>query len=108
MKTPTKFRPVPRLGRIAKTLILSGAMALAAHGTSAAVAESAPQVTVRYDDLNLSSAYGIEILKRRIRHAAEVVCGGADAREVNSTMQHLKCVRDAADSALARVNWRAN
>ena len=110
MKTSTKLRSVPALGRISKTLIMTcGAMALAAHSPRAAVAaESVPQVTVRYDDLNLSSESGMNALKQRIRHAAEIVCGEVDTRDTRGLTQHFKCVRDAADTALTRVNWRGN
>jgi len=110
MKTSTQLRSTPALGRISKTLIIAGgAMALAAHSPGAAVAvESVQQVTVRYDDLNLSSESGINALKQRIRHAAEMVCGEVDTREIGGSTQHLKCVRDAANTALARVNWRRN
>jgi UrcA family protein len=110
MKTSTKLRSIPALGRISKTLIIAGgAMALAAHSPRAAVAaESVQQVTVRYDDLNLSSESGINALKQRIRRAAEIVCGEGDTRDARGLTQHNKCVRDAADTALTRVNWRRN
>jgi UrcA family protein len=109
MNTPDKFRPITRLERIAKILITGGAMALAVHSPSAAIAaESVRQVTVRYDDLNLTSASGIKVLKQRIWHAAEIVCGEVDTRELDAFKQYLKCARDATDSALARVNWRGN
>jgi UrcA family protein len=110
MKTANKLRSKPALGRISKTLIITGgAMALAAHSPRAAVAaESMPQVTVRYDDLNLSSESGIKALKLRIRHAAEIVCGEVDTREIRGLTQHLNCVHDAADTALTRVNWPGN
>lgn len=111
MKTSTKLRSIPALGRISKTLIITGgAMALAAHTPNAAVAaEIVQQVTVRYDDLNLSSGSGMKVLKQRIWHAAEIVCGGeVDMREIHGLTQHLKCVRDAADTALTRVNGSGN
>jgi UrcA family protein len=105
MNTSNKFRPITRFERIAKTLITGAAMVLAVHNPIAAVAaESVRQVTVRYDDLNLTSASGIEVLEQRIRHAAEIVCGEVDIRE----FEQLKCARDATNSALARVNSRGN
>jgi UrcA family protein len=110
MKTSTNFRSISAPGRISRTLIImGGAMALAAHNPSSAVAaESVPQVTVRYDDLNLSSKAGIKALTQRIRHAAEIVCGELGTREIQDVTQHDKCVRDATDSALTRVNWRGD
>jgi UrcA family protein len=110
MKTSTKLRSIPALGRISKALIIAGgAMALAGHSPRVAVAaESVQQVTVRYGDLNLSSESGINALKQRIRHAAEMVCGEVDTREIRGSTQHLKCVRDAADTAPTRVNWWGN
>jgi UrcA family protein len=110
MKTSTKFRSISALGRISKTLIITGgAMALVAHNPSSAVAaESAPQVTVRYDDLNLSSEAGIKALTQRIRYAAKIVCSELGTREIQDVTEHDKCVRDATDSALTRVNWRRN
>jgi UrcA family protein len=110
MKTSTTLRSIPILGRISKTLIIAGgAMALAAHSPRAAVAaDSVQQITVRYDDLNLSSESGMKALKQRIRHAAEIVCGEVDTRNIDGSTQHLKCVRDAANTALTRVNSRGN
>jgi UrcA family protein len=105
MNTSNKFRPITRFERIAKTLITGAAMVLAVLNPIAAVAaESVRQVTVRYDDLNLTSASGIKVLEQRIRHAAEIVCGEVDIRE----FEQLKCARHATNSALARVNSRGN
>ena len=110
MKTSTTLRSIPIWGRISKTLIIAGGvMALVAHSPRAAVAAgSVQQVTVRYDDLNLSSESGMKTLKQRIRYAAEIACGEVDTREISRSTQHLKCVHDAADTALTRVNGRGN
>ena len=110
MKTPSNVHAVSRLGRISrtltKTLILSGAAALAAYSPSATFAEEGVrQVRVRYDDLNLASRSGVETLKRRIRNAAESVCDDGAAHQPELWLEYARCVNDKARDALSRVNW---
>ena len=106
MQTSTQARLISGPNRVLKTLMM-GAMVLASYGASMpAAADRARQISVRYDDLNLSSASGIEVLKRRIRGAAEIVCGEADTRELSGSMLRRQCVREAADAALKQVNWQ--
>ena len=82
-----------------KTLI--GALALAAT-VPAVAAESR---TVRYDDLNLASAAGIERLESRINGAARQVCGARDDYRQSLMLQAetKKCIADAKARAMAQV-----
>jgi UrcA family protein len=106
MKTSTRARLVSAPGHVCKILIAGGSMALATYYARAAIAEeNPPQVTVRYNDLNLTSASGAATLKRRIQRAAEAVCGDLSFRELQLSMQYRECVNDAADRALVQVHW---
>ena len=82
-----------------KTLI--GALALAAT-LPAAAAETR---VVRYDDLNLANAAGIERLERRINNAARDVCGAtSDYRESLVMLADTKkCIAEAKARAMAQV-----
>ena len=84
-----------------KTMI--GALALAA--TLPAAAATTESRLVRYDDLNLSNAAGIERLERRITNAARQVCGvsGNHRESVAELAETQKCIADAKASAMAQV-----
>jgi UrcA family protein len=60
-------------------------------------------LTVNVQDLDLSTAQGQEVLRRRIRWAADIVCGAPDTRELRLLAEYHACVSNATDSALAQV-----
>ncbi|HEY0802044.1 MAG TPA: UrcA family protein [Steroidobacteraceae bacterium] len=106
MKTFTRVRPVPGMGRVSKALVMGGVMALATGCTNATIAaENPPHITIRYEDLNLASASGVATLKHRIAHATEAVCGDLSTSVLRLSTQYRRCVKDASDRALAQVTW---
>jgi long-chain acyl-CoA synthetase len=63
-----------------------------------------PSITVRYDDLNLSTKRGVEILHRRINAAAQQVCGdGYEPGDLSRALAYHRCVNSAAEKALEKV-----
>jgi len=90
------------------TQLLAG-IAIAVAGLSVNSAEAhiddfAPRtLTVNVQDLDLSTAHGQEALRRRIRWAADIVCGAPDSRDLRLLANYHACVSDATDGALAQV-----
>jgi UrcA family protein len=103
MNTSIFFRPSASVRLFGSTFIAS-AMALAFY-TATASADDASQRTirVRYDDVNLSSASGVNRLKHRIMSAAKQVCGNDDERELLRSSSYQRCVAEATERALATV-----
>ena len=64
----------------------------------------APTKTVRYQDLNLNTDAGVQVLYKRIHGAANVVCGGYDAHDLVIARAHKACVDKAITDAVAAVN----
>ncbi len=91
------------LGRVG--LLAALGTVLGAHGVNSSAAEAEQRsMTVRYGDLNLSSRQGIDTLHRRIRWAAEIVCGGSDElRDPIRAVHYHACVSDATNRALEKV-----
>ena len=92
---------------VALTSVLAGGTAVA----------SSPQTysrTVRVGDLNLSTEQGADTALRRIRRAAQYVCGdGSNAHVLWTAASYRSCVRQAQDKAIAdlrspMVTARAN
>jgi UrcA family protein len=63
----------------------------------------APQVTVKYGDLNLANSQGVATLYSRIQAAAKNVCW-QDGRDIQSTVQRNACVDKAISGAVTKVN----
>ena len=90
------------------TQLLAG-IAIAVAGLSVNSAEAhiddfAPRtLTVSVQDLDLSTAHGQEALRRRIRWAADIVCGAPDTRDLRLLASYHACVSDTRDSALAQI-----
>jgi UrcA family protein len=105
MKMPT------RLSRQLNSRHL-GLMLLATVGCVAcdSLASAAPaetrSITIHYQDLDLSRPRAVETLKRRIRRAAEDVCGDFSLRELQISPEFLHCVDTATDKALAEISSR--
>lgn len=97
-----------------KILILAAATAVSATAlfSPPAFAQSAPtQLAVSYSDLDLSTAHGQRVLDRRLRTAAETVCGptsSADPRGKNDVRQcraeTLAYARAQRDTAIAQAS----
>ena len=90
-----------------KILIL--AAAAVAFSAAPAFAQTAPsQLVVNYSDLDLSTAHGVRLLDRRLRSAAETVCGptsDSDPRGKNEVRhcrtETLAVARAQRDTAIA-------
>ncbi|MEA3177293.1 MAG: hypothetical protein QOI59_816 [Gammaproteobacteria bacterium] len=103
MKTATHGRKLAR----SIQLITGIAVVAAGLGVSDAQAhmnDSAPRtLTVNVQDLDLASARGQDVLRRRIKWAAEIVCGGPDARDLRMQTEFRTCVDHATNGALAQI-----
>jgi UrcA family protein len=73
-----------------------------------------PSLTIGYSDVDLSSVQGESVLYKRLSAAAKTVCHDFEfTRETSLSLQlklpqlHAACMRQAIDSAVARVNQPA-
>jgi UrcA family protein len=64
----------------------------------------APTRTVRYADLNLNTPAGTSVLYKRIRYAAEEVCGDAKWRGLAQVAAAKECVDHAVYVSVHSVN----
>ena len=90
----------------AALLLLAGAWQCGALAAPAAsTATNVEQITVHFGDLNIDQTTGAVVLYRRIRHAAERVCG---EREVPGSrvvsLDWRRCVADSIDRAVASLD----
>ena len=87
----------------AVTACMAVGLASVAHAVTPA---DAPSVTVRFGDLNLASAKGVDTLHARINAAAHQVCGssGVDHRDLPAYASERACVSQAIANALRDVN----
>jgi len=63
-------------------------------------------LAVKVQDLDLNSAQGQEVLRRRIKWAADIVCGAPDTRDLRMLANYHACVSEATNGALAQVGAR--
>jgi UrcA family protein len=85
---------------VVATALAVGMLAGVAH---AAEAEAQAQV-VRFQDLNLNTDAGVQVLYKRIQRAANQVCGVVDVRDLAVARAHQACVAKAVGDAVATVN----
>lgn len=64
---------------------------------------SRPTYVVSFADLNLDSATGTELLYRRIRWGAEVVCRSLQGRGISQQILHDRCESEAIGRAVNDV-----
>lgn len=96
-----------KLTALRRSLALAGAFAsLAATATSFAAPPSAeaPSVVVRYGDLNLATAVGVDTLYRRISNAARQVCPDVYSRDLSTVAAGERCQADAVTRAVHELN----
>ena len=98
------FKSSPRAPRVSLALASLGCLV----GSAGALADGGAHyvthsVTVRYADLNLSSAAGANTLYRRIVGAARFSCG-YEGKSLREQMQWQSCVKSAVADAVATVN----
>lgn len=84
-------------------LALAAATLMAALTTGATAAE-VPQVHVNYQDLNLNTPAGAQVLYRRIRTAADHVCAIPGTRDLTTLGAAKACANHAIADAVAQVN----
>ncbi len=85
-------------GRVVAAVALFAALAAGAQ------AADAPQVHVKYADLDVGTTAGATILYQRIRAAADQVCGVPGTWELARVRQVKACVARAVADAVAAVN----
>jgi UrcA family protein len=84
--------------------VVMGVAVAAAMLVGVAQGAEAPTKTVRYQDLNLNTEAGVQVLYKRIHGAANVVCGNYDVRDLVVARAHKACVDRAVTEAVAAVN----
>lgn len=88
-------------------LVLAG-MALVSPVLLAQAAASgpgdAPAIQVSYAGLDLSSPAGAEILYRRLKGAAEHVCGSVNSRQPSQSARWSVCYNKALSDAVAKLD----
>jgi UrcA family protein len=93
-----------RLHTVIATVLFGGAISGFAVLPADAGVFDAPQVTVKYGDLNISSPHGAAVLYRRIRGAAETVCAPYDRSDLWSKQLLNACINKAVLNAVTQVN----
>lgn len=74
---------------------------MVAHADQAA--NEVPARTVHYSDLNLNTEAGAATLYRRIRNAAEQVCGDVGSRQLEQAAAARACIHQAIYSSVQSV-----
>lgn len=95
---PTTFR---------RSLAVAGAFAALAVTTgsfAAAPSDQPSTVTVRYGDLNLDTAAGVDTLYHRISSAARAVCHDENSRDLAIVAAVKHCQENAIAQAVHEVN----
>jgi UrcA family protein len=96
-----------KLTTFRRSLAVVGAFAGLAVTTisfAAPLSDDPPSVTVRYDDLNLSTSAGVDALYRRISNAARQVCPDARSRDLGIVAASERCQANAVAQAVRDVN----
>lgn len=91
-----------------KTLFVSAALLMAAHGASAAdsitVGYTQLSEKVTYTDLDVNKAEGAQALYKRLNRAAKNVCAPLRGRELSRATAHRACIGEALANAVGEVN----
>jgi UrcA family protein len=98
MKTFGGFRVVIATAIVG---VISGSFAAL---PAAADGFDAPQITVKYGDLNLANSQGVATLYSRIQAAAKNVCWQFEGPGIQTTVQRNACVDKAITGAVTKVN----
>ena len=94
------------IARYAPAVAAFGVLATSSFAVNARSAERAaeiPSVTVRYADLNLNTADGVEALYARLRTAAREVCNVGERRPLNEAIAAKTCYRQVLAAAVDNV-----
>ena len=97
----------PKLTTLRRSLALAGAFAALAVTTVSFAAprtDDSPSITVRYSDLDLTTAAGANALYHRIANAASEVCPDPRTRNLGILEARKRCQQDAIARAVQAVN----
>jgi UrcA family protein len=95
----------PRIWINATVLLLAGAWQCGAFASTPPAGEDVGRITVRFGDLNLEQPAGVAVLYRRLRHAAEHVCGEPERPgEATISVAWRACVAQAVERAVVTVD----
>lgn len=83
---------------------LAAALVLTVPALAGAGALTAPDVAVRYADLDVGSVAGATQLLQRIESAAEQVCARLDHGDLASRANRERCEQKLTAAAVAKVN----
>jgi UrcA family protein len=89
---------------VSKLTLAVVAVVAATASFAATPSVDTPSVSVRYDDLNLSTSDGVNSLYRRISAAARDVCPGVYSRDLAEAAIARHCEADAVARAVSQVN----
>jgi UrcA family protein len=96
MNFRSAFRPL--------VLVLGAGSALGAACPGPASAAT-PQVTVSYQDLNLATTADVRVLYRRLKAAANDVCGNVPAaQELQRHLAYERCYNAALQDAVMKID----
>jgi UrcA family protein len=84
--------------------VVMGVAVAAAMLVGVAQGAEVAEKTVRFQDLNLNTDAGVQVLYKRIHRAADEVCGNFDVRDLQVGRAHKACVDRAVADAVATVN----
>ena len=82
-----------------RSTLLALAATLTATVPTGPAAAQAVSIAVPYGDLNLASPAGRAVLDQRVFHAASLICGRYDRRELNMSALSRACRNDAIAGA---------
>jgi UrcA family protein len=95
------YLTIPMLGLV--TAISIGATAGWTQPSVIELPDGTRSMKVSYSDLNLRSDSGVEILNRRVRHAANIVCGVSRGTPLGEYQRSRKCYRKSVSRATHAV-----
>lgn len=76
-----------------------------AHADRVGQLDGPPKIVVNYDELDISSPHGLEVLYTRIEYAAMSVCGYDRLhKELSRQRRPAACYQAALDDAIRQVN----
>jgi UrcA family protein len=80
-----------------------GAVSLGSNAQAAEQSAGVPTVTVRYADLNLNTAEGVEALYARLQAAAKKACSQHEGRALIDVVEWRTCYTQALEKAVSNV-----
>jgi UrcA family protein len=90
--------------QLVAVLAIATAAGLSVNSASAHIDDfESRTLAVNVQDLNLNTTRGQEVLRRRIKWAADIVCGIPNSRDLRMLADYHACVNEATSGALAQV-----